>query len=458
MNRLSNDQIDMILKNQNQYFQSYVTRPLAYRIDMLRRLRAAIIRFDQEIKLSLWKDLHKSEMEVFVFEISPVLQEIDFHIKKLRKWMKPERVKTPIQFLPSKSFVIPEPRGVSLIISPFNYPFFLLFVPLVGAISSGCCAVLKPSDSTPDLSAVVERLISETFDQKYIAVVPGGPDVSEYLVNRKFDFIFFTGTSKVGKIIMQAASKHLTPLVLELGGKSPCIVDKEANISIAAKRIIWGKTINAGQTCIAPDYLFVHKAVKEELVARMISCLNEMYGPEISESRHYARIVSNESVARLKRLMGAGKIRYGGEINEQERYISPVIIDDVLPEFPVMNEEIFGPVLPIMTFGEIDEAISFVNSREKPLALYYFGDKQKARDVFARTSAGGGCINDTFVHIGNLYLPFGGAGYSGIGRYHGKETFLAFSNQKSIMDSSSFIELPFKYPPYRYEKILKKIL
>lgn len=458
MDTQSNEQIDRTLKNQNQFFQGYVTRPVAYRIDMLRRLRAAIIRFDQEIKMALWTDLHKSEMEVFVFEISPVLQEIDFHLKKLRKWMKPKRVKTPIQFLPSKSYIVSEPRGVSLIVSPFNYPFYLLFVPLVGAISSGCCTILKPSDNTPNLSQVIDQLVSETFDQKYIAVVQGGPVVSEYLVNQKFDFIFFTGTSRVGKIIMQAASKYLTPFVLELGGKSPCVVDKEANISIAAKRIIWGKTVNAGQTCIAPDYLFVHRSVKEDLVARMISYLNEMYGSEIGKSRHYARIVNSGSVIRLKRLMEQGNIRFGGDVSEEERFISPTIIDDVSPEFPVMNEEIFGPILPIMTFDEIDEVISFVNSKEKPLALYYFGNKIKAQHVLQRTSAGGGCINDTFQHIGNLNLPFGGAGYSGIGRYHGKETFLAFSNQKSIMDSSSFIELPFKYPPYRYGKVLKKIL
>jgi aldehyde dehydrogenase (NAD+) len=304
----------------------------------------------------------------------------------------------------------------------------------------------------------MEELIRDTFDPEYISMVQGSRTVNGILLEQRFDFIFYTGSPAVGKVVMRAAAENLTPVVLELGGKSPCIVDRGANLDIAAKRIAWGKTINAGQTCIAPDYLFVHHSVKEELLSKTAACIDRMYGGDIRASRYYPRIINKQAFERLEQLLANGKIRYGGQTDPSTRFIAPTIIDEVDPGFPVMQEEIFGPILPVMTFTGIEEVISFVNAHEKPLALYYFGKSGKGAEVLAKTTSGGGCVNDTILQIANHNLPYGGVGSSGIGKYHGHGSFLAFSNARSIVESSSRIDLPFKYAPFRGFKWIKKII
>jgi aldehyde dehydrogenase (NAD+) len=345
-----------------------------------------------------------------------------------------------------------EPLGVALIIAPWNYPFQLLMNPLVGAISAGCCAVLKPSPYAPATAKVMEEMIAETFSSRYISVVQGNRETNTILLEQRFDLIFFTGSPDLAKKVMTAAAKYLTPLVLELGGKSPCIVDKDADISMAAKRIAWGKTINSGQTCIAPDYLFIHRSVKDLFIEKYKERINIMFGNDCKQSKYYPRIVNDKAMERLKKLMLDGNIVFGGEIDENERYIAPTLIDDVKPEYPVMQEEIFGPILPIMTFDDISQTTDYINAHEKPLALYYFGKNKTAKDILLKTTSGGGCINDTVMHVANHSLPFGGVGNSGMGKYHGKESFLTFSNKRAIVKSPLWFDMAVKYAPYGERK------
>ncbi|GET34346.1 aldehyde dehydrogenase [Prolixibacter bellariivorans] len=446
------------LESQRAYFATHETQDIRFRLTQLRQLRQAIDQYREKIEQALWVDLHKSPEEAFLTEISIVTGEIDNHIKHLKKWAKPKRVSTPIQLLPSSSKIIYEPLGVALIVAPWNYPFQLLINSLVGAISAGCCSILKPSPDAPTIARVMEEMIHEHFAPEYVSVVQGGRETNTRLFAQRFDIIFFTGSPKVGKVVMEAAAKHLTPVVLELGGKSPCIVDADANLDIAAKRIAWGKLINAGQTCIAPDYLLAHQSVKDELLDKVAENIRSMYGPDIQQSRFYPRIVSERAMERLTGLLEQGTIHTGGEVDTSEKYIAPTIIDDVSPDFRIMQDEIFGPILPVMTFEHIDEAIEYVNKNEKPLAFYYFGKNKQAKEVLSQTTSGGGCINDTLMHIANHHMPFGGVGNSGTGNYHGRESFLAFSNQRSIVSSPTWIDLPFKYVPFKYFWVLKKIL
>lgn len=376
----------------------------------------------------------------------------------MKKWSKPEKVRTPIHLLPSSSKVIYEPLGVALIVAPWNYPFQLLINSLVGSISSGCCSVLKPSPDTPTIAKVMEDMIVENFDSNYISVFQGGRKTNTILFSQRFDIIFFTGSPKVGKVVMKAAAENLTPVVLELGGKSPCIVDAYADINIAAKRIAWGKLINAGQTCIAPDYLFAHQSIKEELLNKIAKNIQLMYGDNIKQSRFYPRIVNERAIDRLADLLNEGKIHTGGEIDNKARFIAPTIIDNVEPEFRVMQEEIFGPILPVMSFKHIDETIDYINKNENPLAFYYFGKNKKAKGVLAKTTSGGACVNDTLIHISNHNLPFGGVGTSGIRKYHGHESFLAFSNKRAVVTTPTWIDLPLKYAPFKYFSLIKKIV
>ena len=447
-----------ILKEQRIFFASHQTKSLKFRIEKLKQFKACIKKFEIKITEALWKDLHKSYEEAYLTEISIVTQEIDYHIKNLKRWAKTKRVTTPIHLLPSSSRIIYEPLGVALIIAPWNYPFQLLMNSLVGAISAGCCAILKPSPYTPNIAMVMEEMVHEIFTPDYIGIVQGSRKVNEILLEQRFDIIFFTGSPSVGKVVMKAAAEHLTPIVLELGGKSPCIVDSDANIDIAAKRIAWGKTINAGQTCIAPDYLFVHHAVKDELLKKIAFHLTNMFGADIQQSHYFPRIVNQQAMTRLQKLMEHGKILFGGKVDVDDKYISPTIIDEVKPEFPVMQEEIFGPILPVMTFNHIDQAISYINENEKPLAFYYFGKNKKAKEVLSKTTSGGACINDTLMHITNHHLPFGGVGNSGLGKYHGINSFLAFSNARAVVTSPSWIDLPLKYAPFKYFKLIRKII
>ncbi len=446
------------LKKHRDYFSANKTKELAFRLGQLRKLKQAIFQYRQQIENALWQDLHKSPEEAYLTEISIVTGEIDNHIKHLKRWAKPKKARTPLHLLPSSGKVVIEPLGVALIVAPWNYPFQLLINPLVGAISAGCCAMLKPSPHVPTIAKVMEEMIAEHFAPGYISVVQGGRATNTSLFAQRFDIIFFTGSPAVGKVVMKAAAEHLTPVVLELGGKSPCIVDSGANIDIAAKRIAWGKLINAGQTCIAPDYLFAHQSVKDELLDKIAQNIGEMYGEDIRGSRFYPRIVNNRAMERLLGLLDRGKIHTGGETDLAERFFSPTIIDNVEPAFPIMQDEIFGPILPVMAFGYIDEVVDYVNKNEKPLAFYYFGKDKKAKDVLSRTTSGGGCINDTLMHIANHHLPFGGVGNSGLGKYHGQESFLAFSNKRAIVSTPTWIDLPIKYVPFRYFSWAERII
>lgn len=440
------------------FFSTHKTKDIGFRLTQLRKLKKAIVQYQEKIEAALWEDLHKSPEEAYLTEISIVTGEIDNHIKHLKQWASPKRVTSPLHLIPSSSKVLYEPLGTALIVAPWNYPFQLLINSLVGAISAGCCSVLKPSPDTPTVAKVMENMILENFDSNYISIVHGGRKTNTILFAQRFDIIFFTGSSKVGKVVIKAAAENLTPVVLELGGKSPCIVDADADINLAAKRITWGKLINAGQTCIAPDYLFAHESIKNELLNKIAENIKDMYGDDIKQSRFYPRIVNEKAVERLSGLLDEGKIHTGGEIDLKEKFIAPTIIDNVEPDFLVMQEEIFGPILPVISFNHIDEAINYINKNEKPLAFYYFGKSKKANNVLAQTSSGGACVNDTLMHISNHNLPFGGVGNSGMGNYHGHESFLAFSNKRAVVNTPTWIDLPLKYVPFKYFKIIKKIL
>ena len=450
--------IEKNIADQKVFFSSGQTRAIEFRIKQLRKLKQAILQHQDKIEQALWKDLHKSPEEAFLTEISIVIGEIDSHVKNLRKWAKPKRVPTPIFLQPSSSKLIYEPLGIALVVAPWNYPFQLLMNPLDGAISSGCCCVLKPSPDAPTIAKVMEEMITENFDSNYISIFQGGKEANTILFSQAFDLIFFTGSSKVGKVVMKAAAENLTPVILELGGKSPCIVDSDADIDVAAKRIAWGKLINAGQTCIAPDYLFAHESIKDELLNKIAKSIELMYGKEIKESRFYPRIITQKAFERLTGLLSQGTIHTGGEIDPEEKFMAPTIIDNIKPDNKIMQEEIFGPILPVMSFNQVEEAISYINEHEKPLAFYYFGKNKKAKEVLAKTTSGGACINDTLLHIVNHKLPFGGVGNSGIGKYHGHQSFIAFSNQRAVVTSPTWIDIPLKYVPFKGFILLKKFI
>ena len=458
MKDTSEKTIDKLLEQQRAFYASQQTKSLKFRVKQLKKFNQAIDKYEQKIADALKADLNKSFQEAYLTEISIVKQEISNHIKNIKRWAKPKRVPTPLHLIPSSGKIIFEPLGVSLIVAPWNYPFQLLMNPLVGSISAGNCAMLKPSPYTPNTAMVMEEMINETFNPSYISLVQGGRKTNTALFEKRFDIIFFTGSPNVGKVVMRAAAENLTPVILELGGKSPCIVDKEANIEIAAKRIAWGKTINAGQTCIAPDYVLVHSSVKEQLIKQIGKSIEKMFGSDPQKSMFYPRIVNEQAHERLTGYLKDAKIRFGGHTNKSDRYISPTIIDDVNANDPVMQDEIFGPILPIISFDSIDETIEFVNSREKPLAFYYFGKSARAKNVLHKTTSGGACINDTLMHITNHHLPFGGVGNSGLGKYHGKTSFQAFSNQRSTVSTPTWIDIPFKYVPFKYFKLIRRII
>ena len=445
-------------ESQKVYFATHQTKSVSFRIQQLKKLRKSIKVNQTKIEEALWKDLHKSPEEAYLTEISIVLNEIDYHILNLKQWAKPKRVHTPLHLRPSSSKIIYEPLGVALLITPWNYPFQLLINSLIGAISGGCCSILKPSPDAPKIAKLIEEMIASIFAPEYACVLQGGKDTNTILLQQKFDVIFFTGSSRVGKIIMKAAAEHLTPFILELGGKSPCIVGKEANLDVAARRIAWSKLINSGQTCIAPDYLFVHSSIKNQLLTKITKEIENMYGKNPQESRFYPRIVNNKAHQRLQGLLKQGTIHTGGNFDEEDLYIAPTIIDDVKENFEIMKEEIFGPILPVMTYENVIEAIDFINKNEKPLAFYYFGKNARAKEVLSKTSSGGGCINDALLHIANHHLPFGGVGNSGLGKYHGNRSFLAFTNERSIVSTPTWIDLRFRFVPFKFYKWVKRIV
>lgn len=445
------EQIVATMKKHRAYFATHATKNIDFRIEQLKKLRAAIQANEKALIEALHKDLRKSTFESYATELSLIYHEIDKTIKKIKKWARPKKVGTPLLNFKSSSYLHKDPYGVVLIISPWNYPVQLLFMPLIGAMAAGNCVVLKPSEVAPNTSALVTKIIETNFERQYISIFEGGVPTSQGLLAQKFDYIFFTGSTFVGKIVYQAAAKHLTPVTLELGGKSPCIVDKDVDIKMAAKRIAWGKLINVGQTCIAPDYLYVHKDVKYELVSLIKKNIEKMYGQDPYKSKDLGRIISDKHVSRLQKMLsGGGDVIFGGEVNANEKYMAPTLMDNVSPEHAVMQEEIFGPILPIMDFEDVNEVINFVNEGEKPLALYIFSNnKQFTNKVLKETSSGDAAVNDVVSYMINDNLPFGGVGASGLGGYHGKFSFDTFSHTKSVTYRSNIIDPPVRYAPYK---------
>ncbi|MEG5140690.1 MULTISPECIES: aldehyde dehydrogenase [unclassified Microcoleus] len=447
-----------IIRQQRQFFATGKTKDVDFRIEQLKHLKSAIVSNQSRIVDAVKADLNRPEYEAY-FEIASIA-EVNYAIKNVKSWAKPKKVPTSIDQFPASARIYPEPLGVVLIIGPWNYPFQLMISPLVGAIAAGNCAILKPSEIASHTSEVVTDMISKTFDPAYIAAIEGGVETSQQLLAEKFDHIFFTGGTKIGKIVMAAAAKHLTPVTLELGGKSPCIVDSDIQVEYTAKRIAWGKFINAGQTCIAPDYLLVDKKVKPALMQAIKAALHEFYGDDPQQSPDYSRIINQHHLGRLTEFIKDGEIVAGGQTNAEDKYIAPTVIDKVSWDSPVMQDEIFGPILPVLEYEELGEAIAQINARPKPLALYLFSkDKDKQKRVLRETSSGGVCINDTVMQVGVTTLPFGGVGDSGTGSYHGKASFDTFSHQKSVLQKSFLLDLKWRYAPYLGKlDLIKKII
>lgn len=458
--------ISSTVKKQIAYFRTGATLPLAERKRMLHKLAFAIKQYEKPLTDALWQDLHKSYEEAYLTELSIVYAEIRHHLKGMRRWAKAECKPSPLAILPACSKVVKQPLGNALIIAPWNYPVQLLLNPLVGAISAGCTAMLKPSPYVPNVSRVLTELIRSAFPEEYIAIVEGNRDVNQMLLAERWDIIFFTGSPSLGKMVMEAAAKTLTPVVLELGGKSPCIIDKDANLSVAAKRVAWGKALNAGQTCIAPDYLMIQEQVKDKFLKLLIKEWETLLSKNPQQTKHFVRIVNDKALDRLISYLPNPQhstldlphstLYYGGHYDRAERYLSPTILTDVTPDAPVMQEEIFGPIFPVLTFKQIEEVTEFVTKREKPLALYYFG--KKGDYVLRHTISGGTCINDVIMHIVNGNMPFGGVGNSGVGAYHGKDSFMAFSHRRSVVTTPTFIDMPFRYMPYKLFKLIKNLV
>ncbi len=441
------------IHKQRDFFQTGKTKDIAFRIQQLKTLKQAVIDNETAVFNALKADLNKPLVESFIGEISLVVKEIEYAIKHIRTWHQPKKVQTPWQFLPASAKIYPEPLGVVLIFSAWNYPFQLIIAPLIGAMAAGNCAILKPSEIATNTSRVIAEIFEKYFEQSYLAVIEGGVETSQQLLSQKFDHIFFTGSTGIGKIVMEGAAKHLTPVTLELGGKSPCIVDTDIDIKVTARRITWGKFFNAGQTCLAPDYLLVDRKIKHNLLDEIKKCLQTFYSENPATSPDYARIINQKQFDRLVNYLKNlkdGKIVLGGEIIPEELYISPTLIDSISWQDAVMQEEIFGPILPIVEFTEYKEAINIINSQPKPLALYLFSqNKDLQKQILQDTCFGGGCINHTLIHYTAPSLPFGGVGNSGIGSYHGKAGFDTFSHYKSIVTKPFFPDVKLLYPPYK---------
>ncbi len=435
------------IERQREYFKSGTTLPVEGRLEYLKKLRNAIKASESDILAALKADLNKSETEGYMAEIGMVLDDLGFIIRRLKNWSKPKTVKTPLAQFSAKSFVYPEPYGVALIMSPWNYPFQLSIEPLVGAIAAGNCVCLKPSNYAANTSRVIKELLEKVFPPEYVSIVEGGREENTELLKQKFDYIFFTGSVPVGKLVMEAASKHLTPVSLELGGKSPAIVEKTANIPLAAKRLAWGKYLNAGQTCVAPDYLYIDEAVRDEFISEFKKAVDGFFPkgdysqmPVIINDKHYKRLMG---------LIDEEKLCFGGNGQKERRFIEPTMLKDVSWDDAVMGEEIFGPILPVLTYRNLDEALEKITEQPKPLALYLFTtDKKIEKKVLSKVSFGGGCINDTIIHLATPHMGFGGVGESGMGAYHGRLSFDTFTHYKSIVKKRNFIDLPMRYPPY----------
>ncbi len=446
---MDNLKINELIQSQRDFFNTGITKDAFFRLEQLDLLKKVIIENEKTIFESLKRDLNKPPLESYIGETALVIHEIDYALKNLRSWTKPRKVKTPLAYFPCSIAVYSEPYGVALIIGPWNFPVQLILSPLVGAVAAGNCAILKPSEEAPHTSRIIAKIINKNFDSRFLSVVEGDRETAQELLKEKFDYIFFTGGPVAGKLAMAAAAKHLTPVTLELGGKNPCIVDFDVHLEHAARRIVWGKFFNAGQSCVAPDYLLVDARIKQDLLLQIERCVQEFYGADPSQSPDYCRIINENHFLRLTRLLDQKKIVIGGKTNPDTRYIAPTVIEEVSLDDPLMEEEIFGPILPVIEYNDLTEAIAFVNERPKPLALYFFSRNKKLQArVFRDTYSGGGCINDTVLHESITALPFGGVGESGIGRYHGKASFDTFSYKRSILRRSFLFDPFFRYLPY----------
>ena len=453
--------IEEIVKKEREYFKTGATLSYKFRLNALKKLKEAIIRNEKEIMNALFLDLGKSATESYMCEVGMVLSELKYAIRHLKKWIKRDRVTTPLAQFPSKSFIVKEPLGVVLVMSPWNYPFMLAIDPLIGAIGAGNCVVVKPASYAKNTSLVIKKLLGECFDERYVSVVLGGREENSALLEQRFDYIFFTGSVSVGKFVAEKASKNLTPVTLELGGKSPCVIDKTANLKISVRRLAFGKFLNVGQTCVAPDYLLIEKSIKEEFLKYFKAEIVKMFGEEPLKNESYGKIINEKHFNRICRLIDKDKVIFGGESDEKSQKIAPTILDNVTLDDACMKEEIFAPILPVITYEKVDEAINIISKFEKPLALYLFSTDKVTINKFLNTVPyGGGCVNDTIIHLATTKMGFGGVGYSGYGSYHGKRSFLLFSHEKSIVKKSSSIDLPIRYQPYSKlkDKLIRKFL
>jgi len=443
-----------LVKDQRDFFLSGSTLPCDFRLEQLSKMKALIRQNEEKIIQALFSDFRKPPVETYMSEIYLTLDELNLSVRNLRKWMKPKRVSSNLLNFPSTSMIMKEPFGVTLIISPWNYPFQLGILPLIGAMAAGNCAVLKPSEYSPATSGLMEEIINNNFPSGYVHVVNGGIETSSQLLEQKSDLIFFTGSSNIGRIVAAAAARNLTPCILELGGKNPCIVEKDYDLKLAARRIVWGKFFNGGQTCIAPDYLYVHEEIHDELIRQLIRRIEEQLGKDPHRSGDLARIINEKNFRRIVSYIDNSKVVYGGTYDESEKYISPTLLDRVTWEDAVMQDEIFGPVLPVMTYSKIEEVIEKLKYTDKPLSFYLFTRSGRIQELLLnQISFGGASVNDTISHFINPNLPFGGIGQSGYGAYHGKYTFDTFSHNKSVLKRGSWLDVPLRYPPYTRKKI-----
>src|SRR5574340_10795 len=442
--------IDRIHQQQKEYFATHATKPMAARVAALTTLKQVIREYEPRLIQAMAEDFGKPEIESATAEIWAVLKEIDYILKNLKRWMRPRRARTPLLHTWAASYIHSEPYGQVLIIAPWTYPFLLLFSPLLGAVAAGNVAILKPSEHAPNTAAVIEDMINPHFDPGLLHVINGGVETSQALSHLPFDYIFFTGSTRVGKLVMKAAAEHLTPVTLEMGGKSPALVDATADLEIAATRIVWGKFYNAGQTCIAPDYLLVHRSVHDELMSLMLKKVTDFYGADPLNNPDLSRIIDCRHFRRLRARVDPAKVVYGGRWDEHTRSFAPTIMDGVAGDDPVMQEEIFGPILPVLTYDTLDEAFAVIHQHPNPLSLYVFTrDKAVERQVINEVPFGGGCVNDVISHFVSTEIPFGGRGASGMGSYHGKRTFDTFSHNKSIIYRANRPDVRIRYPPYR---------
>jgi aldehyde dehydrogenase (NAD+) len=453
--------ISTVYQEQRKYFDSGATRSIAFRKEQLRKLKTAVMAHEAEITAALYQDLRKSEYEAFGSETGQVLKEIEFTIKHLDQWAKPQSVSTPLMFLPSSSRIYRDPLGTVLVIAPWNYPILLTLSPLISAIAGGNTVVVKPSEEAQQTAWVIEKIIQSAFVSSYVHVVQGvgGEVIPAMMEAVRFDHVFFTGSTFVGQKIMEMAAKKLVPVTLELGGKSPCIVDASANLEYTAKKIVWSKLMNAGQTCVAPDYVLVHHSVKQPLLEKMVENISKMLGEDPQQSVDFGRIINNKRFSKLVSYLEQGKIVSGGSHDETDLYLEPTIMEGVDISDPVMQEEIFGPILPIITYHDCQEVVDWVEKNPFPLSLYIYADDAEVQEYYiSRIRFGGCCINNGIIHLGNPHLPFGGVGYSGVGQYHGKFGFEAFTRPKSVLHSRSWFDVPVWYAPYKGKtSLLKKI-